>query len=238
MIPTTLPPTFAETRRSLHLVLFYAISFARQQVDGKVWSVPTEGGFGTPPFGGGRVIRVEGGDLVDERDGTEVAREPITTLDAAMGFCGVTFDRARGERNDVEMPERTDEPLSVDPAATTIIGAWFALGWDVLGRVLERSGRSDDSLRRLWNEHFDLAIEIGSDADHRRAAVGFSTGDAGIPEPYAYVSPWYKDETADLLPPTHGWGVAMPLGDLAGAAEPADEVERFLVDALERLGAL
>ena len=232
-----IPSTYRESRRGLHLVLFYATSFARQQADGEVWSVPTPGGFGTPPFGGGRVIRVEADEIVEERDGVEVGRRPITTLDDAMAFCMVDFDRARGERNDIEVPDRTDEPLAVDPAAAAVIAEWFDLGWDVLGRILERAGHPDDTERRLWNEHFDLAIEVGSDEEQRRAAVGFSPGDGGIDEPYAYISPWYKDETRDLLPPTHGWGVALTYSEVADSSDPAGDIERFLVDGLERLGA-
>lgn len=233
-----IPATFEESRRGLHLVLFYALSYARQQADGEIWSVPTPGGFGTPPFGVGRVLRIDGNEIVEEVEGSEIASSPITTLDDALAFCGVEFDRARGERNDIEVPERTDESLPVDPAAAAVIAEWFELGWDVLGRVLERFGWPDDTERRLWNEHFDLAVEVGSDADKRRAAVGFSPGDGGIPEPYAYISPWYKDETAELLPPTHGWGVALTHGEVADSADPAGEIERFLVDGLERLGAL
>lgn len=233
-----IPDTYEESRRGLHLVLFYAKSYARQQADGEIWSVPTPGGFGTPPFEGGRVIRIDGNEIVEERDGVEVGRRPITTLDDALEFCMVDFDRARGERNDIEVPDRTDEPLAIDPAATAVIAEWFDLGWEVLGRILERAGWPDDTERRLWNEHFDLAIEVGSDEDRRRAAVGFSPGDGGIADPYAYVSPWYKEETKELLPPTHGWGVALTRRDVADSADPAGEIERFLVDGLERLGAL
>jgi hypothetical protein len=233
-----IPTTYQESRRGLHLVLFYATSYARQQADGEVWSVPTPGGFGTPPFGGGRVIRIIGNEIVDERNGVEVGRRPITTLDDALAFCMVDFDRARGERNDVEVPERTDEPLAIDPAAARVIAEWFDVGWDVLGRILERAGSPDDTERRLWNEHFDLAIEVGSDEEKRRAAVGFSPGDGGIDEPYAYISPWYKDETSDLLPPTNGWGVALPYSEVVDSSDPDGDIERFLVDGLERLGAL
>lgn len=232
-----IPGTFAETRRSLHLVLFYAVSKARQEVDGEVWSVPYPGGFGTPP-GPGRMFRVDLDHLVEEFPSREVKREPIATLEAAMAFCGVEFDRARGERNDVEVPERTDEELSVDPAAASVIAAWFDVGWEVLGRVLERAPDADGTERRLWNEHFDLAIEIGSEEEHRRAAVGFSPGDEAIEEPYAYVAPWFKDETAEALGPTHPFGVAIAWSEVEDAPDPEGEIERFLVGALRRIRAL
>ncbi|MEX1286963.1 MAG: hypothetical protein AB1Z57_03395 [Acidimicrobiia bacterium] len=232
----TVPDTLPETRRSLHLVLFYAVSLARQRVDGEVWAVPMPGGFGV--LFDGTTLRVDGVDLVEERAGLERRREAITTLDAAMAFAGVDFDRARGERNDVEVPEWTDEELAADGRAAVVLAEWFQLGWEVLGRVLERAGWPADTERRLWNEHFDLAIEVGSEADERRAAVGFSPGDAEIPEPYAYVAPWFRDEAAERLVPTHSFGVAITHSDVADAADPAGEVERFLTQALERLGAV
>lgn len=172
--------------------------------------------------------------MVIEHGEVELARQRIGTLDQAMRFFGVDFDQARGERNDLELPERTDEVLHVDLEVAEEMAAWYATGWDVLGRILDRAGDRADTERRLWNEHFDLAIELGEQAEGRRASIGFSPGDAQIPEPYVYVSPWDKDSTENLLPPTHGWGVALPVSE---SDDPA-ELEQFLVNALEKLGAI
>ncbi len=226
------PDVRAETRRSLHLVLFYALSLARQRSDDLVWSVPMPGGFGSTVAGVTR--RIDGREMVIEHDEVELARQRIGTLDEAMRFFGVDFDRARGERNDIEVPERTDELLQVDLEAAKDLAVWFETGWDVLGRLLDRVGDQADTERRLWNEHFDLAIELGEQAEGRRASIGFSPGDEQIPEPYVYVSPWDKDSTEHLLPPTHGWGVALPVSE----GDDPDEMELFLVGALQKLGAI
>src|SRR4029079_4267670 len=62
----------------------------------------------------------------------------------------------------------------------------------------------------LWPEHFDLAITLAD------GHYGVSPGDAEIPEPYAYVSPW------DLSALSGGFwnvpfGAARPLARLADA---------------------
>ena len=83
---------------------------------------PTPGGIGTPPFGG-RVLRFEGVDMVEEIDGVETKREPITTLRTALSFAGVEFDRPRGERNDIEVPVDHDESFEVDPDSVAALAA-------------------------------------------------------------------------------------------------------------------
>jgi hypothetical protein len=226
------PDTQAETRRSLHLVFFYALSLARQRSDGQVWAVPMPGGFGSTVDGVTR--RIDGREMVIEHGEVELARQRIGTLDEAMRFFGVDFDRARGERNDIEVPERTDEVLPVDLDAAALQSEWYAIGWEVLHRIIDRAGDQADTAPRIWNEHFDLAIELGMEAEGRRASIGFSPGDAQIPEPYVYVSPWDKMSTEHLLPPTHGWGVARTMSE---STDP-DALEAFLVDALEKLGSI
>ena len=232
-----LPETFAATRRSLHLLHFYALSYARQQVDGEVWLLPAPGGIVTPRFGE-RVLRVEGTDLVEEVEGVEVAREPITTLRGALSFAGVAFDRPRGERNDIEVPDELDEVLAPDAHAVEVLAAWYLLGERVLGALLADAEDAADTQVRLWGEHFDLAIEVGSEARKRRASVGFAPGDEHIDEPYAYVAPWWKEETADLLPPTESFGgVAIRYSELAEADDPERAALGYLSDALSKLSS-
>ena len=57
-----------------------SIAPARYRADGHIGLVATPGGFGTPHFGDGERIRVDGSELVHERPGT-TRRVPITTLD-------------------------------------------------------------------------------------------------------------------------------------------------------------
>lgn len=48
----------------------------------------------------------------------------------------------------------------------------------------------DPTPPQLWPEHFDVAIELGSDAQGVRAGYGASPGDELHSEPYLYVVPW------------------------------------------------
>ncbi|NND83602.1 MAG: hypothetical protein HKN46_00475 [Acidimicrobiia bacterium] len=232
-----LPDTFARTRRSLHLLHFYALSYARQQSDGEVWLSPSPSGITTPPFGG-RALRVEGTHLIEEVDGTEVRRAPITTLRAALGFAGVEFDRARGKRNDIEVPVDLDEVLAVDEVAVDALAEWFLLGERVLTGILDSATDADQTAIRLWGEHFDLAIETGSEERRRRASVGFAPGDEHIAEPYAYVAPWWKDDVSDLLGDTESFGgVAMRYSELVGVVDPDAAAHEFLARVLGALAA-
>lgn len=77
-----LPPAFGETRAILHAVARDAVSPARERVTGRIGLRATSGGFGTPRFGDGERVRVDGAELVREtRTGEE--REPLARVDAA-----------------------------------------------------------------------------------------------------------------------------------------------------------
>lgn len=227
---------FTDTRRALHLITFYAFSFARQQVDGDVWLTVSPKGVGTPPFDG-RSLRFEGVDMVEETGGEETGRRAITTLRSALDFAGVEFDRPRGERNDIEVPEDLDEVFTVDAGSVGAIAAFFALGREVLERVLTSAPDRDGTAVRLWNEHFDMAIELGDEATQRRASIGFSPGDGHIPEPYVYVVPWWKDETAHLLASNTSFGgAALHYLELLATDDPAETAVAFIQDARTKLG--
>ncbi len=228
-----LSDSLATTRRSLHLIAFYAFSFARQQADGEVWLTPTPGGLGTPSFDG-RVLRFEEADLVSQ-SGCNILAVPISTLRDALVFAGVEYDRARGERNDIEVPDNLDEVLNVEVSDVAFLGDYFSFGQSILEDLVAGAPDGDDTAPRLWAEHFDLAIELGDEGTKSRASVGFSPGDAFIPEPYAYVAPWWKDETRDRLPPTEPFGVALRYSDLLETQDPRALVLSFLGEALSKL---
>jgi ABC-type uncharacterized transport system permease subunit len=87
-----LPPDFAETRDGLHRLAVYVISPAQRLVNGEIILRATPGGFSTFAFGNGRVIGVDGAQLVV--DGT---RHPISTLNEAAGLVGIAADVAQQE---------------------------------------------------------------------------------------------------------------------------------------------
>ena len=77
-----LPPGFAQTRVVLHRLGEDVMSPAQAAVNGDIHFDATPGGFGTPVFGDGRQLRVEGVELVEVDGNVEVRREPIDGVDA------------------------------------------------------------------------------------------------------------------------------------------------------------
>ena len=93
------------------------------------------------------------------------------------------------------------EPLEVDRAAASrVLGACYAFGDAVLEELIAEAVAPATIRRRstLWPEHFDIAIELGSEADGARANYGFSPGDENHPEPYLYVGPWTARSSGEL----------------------------------------
>src|SRR4051812_31001651 len=78
-----LPTDFATTRDALHRLAEDVMSPAQAAVNGDIHFEATPGGFGTPVFGEGRQLRVEGAELVEADRGAEVRRRPIDGADQA-----------------------------------------------------------------------------------------------------------------------------------------------------------
>ena len=92
MKPFEAPPEdLVATRLALHRLATYVIAPVRYQATERFGLRATPQGFGTPEFDGRR-IRVEGTDLIDERDG-ESRTAAITSLAAAAEFLGSAIDR-------------------------------------------------------------------------------------------------------------------------------------------------
>jgi hypothetical protein len=165
----------------MHLLAEQVISPARRRSNGKIGLRYTHGGFGTPFFGADVQIRVEGVELVvQERDAER--RAAITSIAAAAELAGEPLPaQARAAAH----------PLEVDPAAAGFLGALYGFGCSVLEELRwEADPGAVASRVQLWPEHFDIAVEIGSEEAGQRAAFGVSPGDAQHRQPYAYVAPW------------------------------------------------
>lgn len=80
------PPQLIETRMALHRLAEEVVSPARAQATGKIGLRATVDGFGTPEFGDGRQVRVEGTDLVRIGRGQEQSREPLDVDPGAAAF--------------------------------------------------------------------------------------------------------------------------------------------------------
>lgn len=193
------PSTLVATRRALHLLAENVLSPTRQRAEGaKIGLRWTLGGFGTPFFGHEVQIRVVGDVLIVQTAARE-ARGQITTLRGAAEFVGfelTRFDLAGA-----------GDPLPIDPEAAGYLGEVFGFGTSVLEQLRAEADPATDEPSRvqIWPEHFDVAVEVGSETDGRRAGYGLSPGDDEHPEPYLYVTPWASEGFS-----------ALPFADLLG----------------------
>ncbi|MFN2612666.1 MAG: hypothetical protein ABR536_04760 [Solirubrobacterales bacterium] len=207
-----LGPEFITTREALHRVAEQLIAPARKP-DNEIALKATPGGFGTPVFefrGNQCQVRVQGAELVARR-GEGEKRAPITTLAAGAELIG--HDLFTGG------PPADTELLRVDAHSAEQLGGWFGLGGAVLGELRAGWGADDPSQVNLWPEHFDIAIEAGSEGAGARANYGFSPGDAEHHEPYVYVGPW--NEVSGELWNAKGFnGAELSYSELAPSPDP------------------
>jgi len=174
------PASLVETRVALHRLAERVVSPARRVATGNEISLRyTHRGFGTPFYRDDEQVRVEATELV-VHEGDSERRGPLTSLRAAAELVG-TLD-AEG---------LDDEPLPIDPSAAHLLGDWFGFVTLVVAELRARAGEGmEPATINLWPEHFDVATELGSEADGVRAGYGGSPGDGEHAEPYLYVAPW------------------------------------------------
>jgi hypothetical protein len=223
------PAGLTDTRESLHRVGEQVLSKAREHANGKIALRYTRGGFGTPFFGDDVQVRVEGTDLVVQ-EGRDERRAPITTLPAAAELVGAHLLPAALELDAA--------PLAVDAGAARFLGDWYGFAYSVLEEL--RAGADatlEPSRVQLWPEHFDASVELGADADGRRAGYGASPGDGRNAEPYLYVTPWSPPADGELWNATAFQGAALPLAGLLDAGDQRPAALDFLRARLDTLQA-
>ena len=223
--PVPLPDGFAATRRSLHALAEHVLAPCRHAANGRIGLRFTYHGFGTPFFGADRQVRVEDGELVDDRAGTE-RRAPITTLREAAAFLGSVPGAPAGVYTPTT-PFEPDAPLVVDRAAAAAVGDWFGLAASVLEQLRADAGAEpggSPSRVQLWPEHFDLAVDLGPDG--RRANYGASPGDEAHPEPYVYVGPWDRAGVPDDPFWNEPFGASLPWSAVLDGHDPLAFVRR------------
>jgi hypothetical protein len=223
-----LPPTFAAALASLHRVAEELVAPARKP-DNEIALTATPSGFGTPEFeheGERQQVRVEGAELV-RRIGDEERRAPLTTL--AAGAEAIADLLPAGS-------EPGAEPLDIDPAATEALGRWYAFAEALLERLVSEAAPAEEaSPPNLWPEHFDIAIELGSESDGLRANYGASPGDEDHAEPYLYVGPWTAKVEGDLWRATGFAGADMAYAELLSAADQAAAALEFFTERRDDL---
>jgi hypothetical protein len=228
------PAGLPATRRSLHAVAEHVVSRARERVNGKIGLRYTRGGFGTPFFGEDAQVRVEGTELVAV-EGDAERRIPVTSLATAAEHVWPGADPAT-----LNLPA---DLLTIDPPGAAFLADWFGFAASVLEELRARVGLSENahdlapSRVQLWPEHFDMAVEVGSETAGQRAAYGLSPGDDEHDEPYAYVAPWNVPPEGELWNATAFRGAELRFGEILAAAGQREAVLDFLKHRLAALTA-
>jgi hypothetical protein len=221
------PAKLVPTRIALHRLAEQVVSPARRNANGKIGLRYTRGGFGTPFFGADVQVRVRGAELVLQDASGEHAAA-ITTLAAAADHVGRDL-----LPDDVQLDR---ERLDVDPTAAGFLGDWYGFAASVLEELRAGAGNEADPSRvQLWPEHFDLAVELGSEAKGSRAAYGLSPGDEHHPEPYLYVAPWVAPAPGELWQATGFSGAELPYSELLGVPDQRDTALAFFRARLRAL---
>ncbi len=196
-----LPAGFAETRSALHRVAEDVLKPKRELETGNEIALGfTPGGFGTPPWESGRESGKSGLIRVE---GTDI----------------VTMEGDAESRRPI---------ADVDPAGAAALADWFAFGTVVLAELIARHSELDPAPIRLWPEHFDVATELGSEADSQRANHGASPGDELHAEPYLYVGPWDQSVAGDLWDAESFTGAELGHGMLLGAGDQIGAALKFM----------
>ena len=228
-----LPAGFGAAVASLHRVAEALVAPARKP-DNEIALMATLGGFGTPGFefdGTRQRVRVEGAELVREVDGDE-RRAPLGSLAEAGKLI-----------SDLLPPDAglDDAPLDIDPAASLALGAFYAFGNDVLAALAAAAAAADDPTPpRLWPEHFDIAIEHGSESAGLRANYGLSPGDGDHSEPYLYVGPWSAAVSGEPWQASGFSGAELGYTELLAAPDQRSAAIEFFTtrrDALANAGS-
>ena len=178
-------------------------------------------------------MRVEGVDLVVSQYRTETAKEPITTLARAAEFVGVPLALSQQEAFDVPPYGDIHAPLQVDAAAEAVLADWFALAFAVLAEFRDECRIEDEPSPhvRLWPEHFDAAVDVGT--GDRGGTYGMSPGDRFDPHPYVYASRWGENPPDPFYSSPFG-GAWLSYAEVVAAADPHAAALEFLREARRR----
>jgi hypothetical protein len=132
--------------------------------------------------------------------------------------------------------EETRESLpGVDPAAATALGDFYGLACSVLEQLRADEPDGDPSLVQVWPEHFDIAIELGSEPAGQRANFGASPGDEQHDEPYLYVGPWTLQLEGEIWNAKGFAGAELTYSELIAADEHRATALQFMEERYRAL---
>jgi hypothetical protein len=203
----TVPPGLVGTRLALHRTAEDVLAPARKAATGNEIALRWyPGGVGTPPFS------EDGMRRVCRTDGTDLVDE-------------------HGDKTSRE--SLGDE---VDGDAAEFLDAWFCFGTLAIAALQTSADPAlDPGLVQLWPEHFDVATELGSEADGQRAAFGASPGDEEHDEPYLYVAPWSGEAECEVWNSPAFNGAELSYAELLGCDDPVSAADAFFSRCLEAL---
>lgn len=159
-----------------------------------------------------------------------------------------------GTKLPYEMPPPLFARAADEASRFPAIALWFAAAAEVLEALRQKYRRFKPGPGpvRCWPHHFDIAIlvalEKGDAESARSIGIGVSPGDNYYAQPYLYVSPYPRPDTANLptLPPGGRWhtkdffGAVATGTDLLALPDPRaglDKiVEAAVEESLKRLG--
>jgi hypothetical protein len=173
----------AETRESLRAVAELLLAGPQYRATGELRLAARAGGFGTAvPWDDVQLVAVDGTELVVFRT-SETRRVPLAgtlgNLAAAAGLVPYGLGAVYGDSTGAT----PDSPVAVDAAAVAEIAAAWGAGDAALRAFGLAVVGAEAPEPILWPEHFDVAVTVDA------VNYGVSAGDAGVPEPYAYVGP-------------------------------------------------
>lgn len=169
-------------------------------------------------------------------------------------LAGEGLKPASGVTLPYEMPPTFFARAAEEAPHLAALALWFAAAADVLEELRRKYRRfkPGPSPVRCWPHHFDIAIlvalEEGPAESARSIGIGVSPGDGYYAQPYLYVSPYPKPDTAGLppLPPGGRWHTkdffgAVATGiDLLALPDPRagflEIVDAAFEESLRRLG--
>jgi hypothetical protein len=235
-----LPATFSSTRIAARRIGAHVMSRTRNEAVGRIDLASFSGGIGTPSFGPDhRVIRFSGGLFIVERTGDEATTRSInvngSTLAQLAEMAGADLSTELDVGADTPELGDVDAPIEFDGASMTQIATWYAMGAQIIDRVVGALPASAAPTRaRIWPEHFDLAIDVASGSGVR-LNLGASPGDDFHSSPYLYVSPWDAVRPGDAAYWNAPFGAFLGYDDVAHAASAFVAGIEFMTEGLARL---
>lgn len=234
-----LPATFLDDRAVLQRIVVHVLARARAQATGRIGLVPTPGGIGTPAFGEDlTVVRLtHAGLAVDTGGTTTLTAFADATLRSLARGAGADLAAEFSAGTDTPPLGNIDEALAFDPATLTALGAWHALGWQILDATMARLPASASPARtQLWPEHFDVGTNVAfGPGDNDRANLGTSPGDSTHAPPYLYLGPWGTDRPGAPEYWNASFGAVLSYADLATTPDPVVAGTEFLLTGLTYL---